>query len=171
MSVSTHTRRDQIWIGAGLYTYLGITLAVPLLVIFLWTIYDPAVGWFPPDIVPSSYSVSAWREVLADRQIIPSGVLSIIIAVIVTTATGILAFPTAWALAQFPFRLKRAVEVFVLAPLIVPGIVVAQGGRVGLRDQVAPQAIHDDGDDAAGGAGSVDGAHASVPLRAKWKMS
>jgi multiple sugar transport system permease protein/putative spermidine/putrescine transport system permease protein len=35
--------------------------------------------------------------------------------------------PTAWALAKFPMRYKRSIELFVLAPVIVPGIVVAIG--------------------------------------------
>lgn len=117
--------KSQALIGLGLYTYLGLTLLVPLAVIALWAFYDPKVGWFPPDIIPRSFSVSAWREVLADRNVWPSALLSLFVSVVVTTATGALAFPTAWALAQFPFRLKRAVEVFILAPVIVPGIVVA----------------------------------------------
>ncbi|KAA0692054.1 ABC transporter permease subunit [Neorhizobium sp. P12A] len=91
----------------------------------LWAFYDPAVGWFPPDIVPRSYSVSAWKEVLSDRQIVPSVFLSLFVSVMVTLITCVLAFPTAWALAQFQFRFKRLLEVFILAPLIVPGIVIA----------------------------------------------
>ena len=117
--------RSQALIGVGLYGYLALTLLAPLAVIALWAFYDPKVGWFPPDIIPRSFSVSAWREVLADRNVWPSALLSLFVSVVVTTVTGALAFPTAWALAQFPFRLKRAVEVFILAPVIVPGIVVA----------------------------------------------
>ncbi|HEY8359378.1 MAG TPA: ABC transporter permease subunit [Ramlibacter sp.] len=117
--------KSQALIGLSLYGYLALTLFAPLLVIALWAFYDPKVGWFPPDIIPRSFSVSAWREVLADRNIWPAAVLSLFVSVVVTLATGALAFPTAWALAQFPFRLKRAVEVFILAPVIVPGIVVA----------------------------------------------
>ena len=120
-----HSARSQIWIGTGLYGYLILTLLLPLAVIALWAFYDPAVGWFPPDIVPRSLSVSAWREVLSDREILPSLILSVVVSVVVTLLTCVLAFPTAWALARFPFRLKRAVEVFILAPMIVPGIVVA----------------------------------------------
>lgn len=125
MAKWSHSRRTQFWIGTGLYAYLGLTLFLPIIVIGLWAFYDPAVGWFPPDIIPRAFSVSAWREVLSDRQILPSALLSFVVSIIVTVATGVLAFPTAWALAQFPFRLKRAVEILVLAPLIVPGIVVA----------------------------------------------
>lgn len=122
---SKHLRNTQFWTGAGLYGYLIVTLFLPLLVIALWAFYDPAVGWFPPDIVPRSYSVSAWKEVLSDRQIVPSVFLSLFVSVMVTLITCVLAFPTAWALAQFQFRFKRLLEVFILAPLIVPGIVIA----------------------------------------------
>ncbi|WP_375451403.1 ABC transporter permease [uncultured Devosia sp.] len=123
--MATRSSRSQGLIGAGLYAYLALTLFVPLVVIALWAFYDPKVGWFPPDIIPRAFSVSAWREVLADRNVWPSAMLSLFVSVVVTALTGALAFPTAWALAQFPFRLKRAVEVFILAPIIVPGIVVA----------------------------------------------
>nr|WP_292573299.1 ABC transporter permease subunit [Mesorhizobium sp.] len=59
---------------------------------------------------------------------------SFFIAVVVTAATALLALPTAWAMARFPFRLKRLVEIFVLAPMIVPGLVVAIGiGKVFLK--------------------------------------
>ncbi|MGB3815323.1 MAG: ABC transporter permease [Shinella sp.] len=125
MSISTHNKRTQLWVGGGLYLYLATTLFLPLTVIAIWAFYDPKVGWFPPDILPRSLSISAWREVLSDRQILPSAMLSLFVSTVVTLLTSLLAFPTAWALAQFPFRFKRAVEVFVLAPLIVPGIVVA----------------------------------------------
>ena len=118
-------RTTQRFVGLGLYAYLALTLFFPLGIALLWAFYDPAVGWFPPDIVPRSLSVSAWREVLADRNILPAAGLSIFVSVVVTVVTGVLAFPTAWALAQFPFRLKRLVEVLILAPVIVPGIVVA----------------------------------------------
>ncbi len=125
MSAFSHNKRTQIRVGSGLYLYLTITLFFPMVVLGMWAFYDPQTGWFPPDIFPRSFSLSAWSEVLSDRQILPSAMLSLFVSVTVTFLTGLLAFPTAWALAQFPFRYKRAVEVFVLAPLIVPGIVVA----------------------------------------------
>lgn len=120
-----HTARGQRLVAFALYGYLALTLFFPVAIVALWAFYDPAVGWFPPDIIPRSFSLSAWQEVLADRHILPAAGVSLMVSVIVTAVTGALAFPTAWALAQFPFRLKRMVEVFVLAPVIVPGIVVA----------------------------------------------
>lgn len=44
-----------------------------------------------------------------------------------TFFTALLALPAAWALAKFPLRWKRSIELCVLAPVIVPGIVVAIG--------------------------------------------
>jgi len=123
--MSSHVKRGQRLVGLALYGYLTLTLFLPVAIVALWAFYDPAVGWFPPDIIPRSFSLSAWREVLADRSILPAAALSLFVSVLVTALTGALAFPTAWALAQFPFRLKRLVEIFVLAPVIVPGIVVA----------------------------------------------
>jgi ABC-type spermidine/putrescine transport system permease subunit II len=123
--MANRTQRGQRLVGLGLYAYLTLTLFFPVAIVLLWAFYDPAVGWFPPDIWPRSLSLSAWREVLADRNILPAAGLSLVVSVVVTAATGALAFPTAWALAQFPFRLKRLVEIFILAPVIVPGIVVA----------------------------------------------
>lgn len=122
---SKRHQQGQRFVGIWLYAYLTLTLFFPVAIVALWAFYDPAVGWFPPDIFPRSLSLSAWREVLSDRHILPAAGLSIFVGVVVTVITGALAFPTAWALAQFPFRLKRLVEVFVLAPVIVPGIVVA----------------------------------------------
>lgn len=125
MAISHHSRRAQTLTGLGLYGYLFLTLVFPMMVVVLWAFYDPKVGWFPPDIVPRSLSFSAWREVGTDRNILPAAGLSLFVSTAVTILTGFLAFPTAWALARFPFRLKRAVELFVLAPMIVPGIVIA----------------------------------------------
>ena len=101
----TPRKSGQFWVGMGLYGYLAITLVFPLLVIGLWAFYDPKVGWFPPDIVPRSFSVSAWREVWASGQIIPSALLSLLISGIVTLLTAVLAFPTAWGLGEIFFTL------------------------------------------------------------------
>jgi multiple sugar transport system permease protein/putative spermidine/putrescine transport system permease protein len=68
-----------------------------------------------------------WQWAAGNDSIVKALGLSLFIGVCVTVLTGILALPTAYALAKLPFRMKRAVELFVLAPLIVPGIIVAIG--------------------------------------------
>jgi multiple sugar transport system permease protein/putative spermidine/putrescine transport system permease protein len=108
-----------------LFTYAFIALFIPLAVATLWSLVDPGNGWFAPALFPPSYSLSFWSEVLSAPGIISSLIRSIGIAFVVTILTVVLALPTAWALARIPFRMKRAVEVFILSPLIVPGIIVA----------------------------------------------
>jgi ABC-type spermidine/putrescine transport system permease subunit II len=112
-------------ISIMLFSYALVALFIPLIVAVLWSLVDPANGWFAPDLLPPSYSLDFWREVLSSPGIIEALIRSIVIAVIVTLLTTILALPTAWALGRIPFRAKRIVEVFILSPLIVPGIIVA----------------------------------------------
>lgn len=112
-------------ISVLLFVYAFIALFVPLAVATLWSFVDPQNGWFAPALVPPSFALSFWQEVLSSPGITSSLVTSILIAIVVTALTVVLALPTAWALARIPFRMKRVVEVFILSPLIVPGIIVA----------------------------------------------
>ncbi len=118
----------------GLFAALGATLGFPMLVALLWSLVDPKAGWFAPDLVPPSLSTHFWGATLRDPGILEAGGLSVLIAVLVTLLSGALAFPTAYALARLPLRAKRGIELLVLAPLIVPGIIVAVGlGTLFLR--------------------------------------
>jgi ABC-type spermidine/putrescine transport system permease subunit II len=116
-----------LWLSIGLYVALAITLIAPLFVAFLWSMVDPKGGWFAPDILPRSLSLHHWRAAANDRGLVQSVLTSLFISAIVVTLSAVLALPTAYALAKIPFRAKRAVELFVLAPLIVPGFIVGIG--------------------------------------------
>ena len=115
------------WLTIGLYSATAITLIAPLLVTFLWSMVDPKAGWFAPDILPRSLSFHHWQAAAADRGLVRSVVTSLFISGVVVLLSAVLALPTAYALAKVPFRAKRAVELFVLAPLIVPGLIVGVG--------------------------------------------
>ena len=118
---------------AAVYVLLGLVL--PIGIIVLWSVSN---GWFPPSILPGAYSLRHWELFTMDETLFSAFVNSSVIAVAVTLFSMVLAVPTAWGLARFQFRAKRLVELFVLAPLIVPGIVVAVGlGRVFLRMDLA----------------------------------
>ncbi len=117
-------KEDRLWVSIGLYTALGLAIAVPLALMFLWSIAD---GWSPPFVIPKDYTMQRWTSVLEDSNLIQAALNSIVIAIVVTFATAAIALPTAWAMARFPFRLKRLVEIFILAPIIIPGLVVAVG--------------------------------------------
>jgi ABC-type spermidine/putrescine transport system permease subunit II len=125
-------------LSIGLYTSLFVTLALPLAVAFLWSLVDPRNGWFAPDIVPPSVSLDTWRSMLASRRLLESIGLSLVISTLVTILSALLALPTAYALAKLSFPGKRAIELFVLAPLIVPGLIVGVGlGIVFIRAGLA----------------------------------
>ncbi len=115
---------DRIFVSIGLYGALTLAIALPLALMFLWSIAD---GWSPPLVVPKDYTTARWAGILGDASLIRAAINSIVIAVVVTFLTAAIALPTAWAMARFPFRLKRLVEIFILAPIIIPGLVVAVG--------------------------------------------
>jgi multiple sugar transport system permease protein/putative spermidine/putrescine transport system permease protein len=119
--------RGAIWLSVGLYAALALTLVAPMVVAALWSLVEPKGGWFAPDILPRAVSLHHWRAIAADRSLIQSIALSTLIAIAVTALSALLALPTAFALAKIPFRAKRLVEMFILAPLIVPGLVVGIG--------------------------------------------
>ncbi|MDE0528632.1 MAG: ABC transporter permease [Truepera sp.] len=118
------SRRKHRWLSVGLFGSALLALGLPLVIAALWSLIDPKVGWFAPDVFPRGFSTHFWQDTLRDPGIFRSMILSLVIAAIVTLFSGALALPTAYALARIPFRAKRAVEIFVLAPLIVPGIII-----------------------------------------------
>ncbi len=128
--VGAHPRRqafvqgDRIWVGVGLFASLLLALLLPGALIVLWSF---AERWTPPGWLPQSYTSANWREVMADGSVLEAAALSTLIAAIVTVLTTLAAAPTAWALAKIPLRGRRAIEILVLAPVIVPGVVVAAG--------------------------------------------
>ena len=130
------------WLAACLFALLTLTLLLPMTIAFLWSLVDPRTGWFAPDLLPRRTSLHHWQTAFADRELLASVATSLLISSLVTALSAVLALPTAWALAKLPFRMKRAVELFVLAPLIVPGLVVGVGVgvlffRLGLTYSIA----------------------------------
>jgi ABC-type spermidine/putrescine transport system permease subunit II len=125
--IGARRRRPGRWLAVGLYTSLAITLVAPMMVALLWSLVDPKAGWFAPAVLPPRLSTHHWQAIALDPGLIQSMMTSLLISICVTALTGVLALPTAYALAKMPFRAKRAVELFVLAPMIVPGLIVGIG--------------------------------------------
>jgi multiple sugar transport system permease protein/putative spermidine/putrescine transport system permease protein len=120
----TFVPEDRIYVTIGLYGTLALAIALPLALMVLWSIAD---GWPAPLVVPQNYTTQRWESILSDTGLLRAAFNSTLIAIVVTFATAAIALPTAWAMARFPFRLKRFVEIFILAPIIIPGLVVAVG--------------------------------------------
>lgn len=108
-------------VSATLFLSLAITVALPVILLIIWSLSD---RWSYPNLLPDGLSLDHWRQVLDDDGIGVATLNSLTIAIGVTLLTTILALPTAWAMAKTPMRGKRALEVFILAPSIIPGIVV-----------------------------------------------
>lgn len=126
---------DRLWVGVSLYAALALTLALPLYLLLTWSLADT---WRAPDLLPQAWTLSHWREAFGDDDLLEAALRSLFIACAVTALSAFIALPTAWAMAKFPMRTKRLVEVFVLAPVIVPGIVVAVGvGQIFLAVGIA----------------------------------
>lgn len=122
-----HRLSGRAWLSIGLFTALFVLLGLPLIVTGLWSLVDPAKGWFAPALLPGGLAFDHWQSMTAQPGLIASVFRSLFISACVVALSALLGLPTAFALAKIPFRGKRAVEVFILAPLIVPGLIVGIG--------------------------------------------
>lgn len=104
-----------------LFLTLAVSVALPVVLLVLWSLSG---RWSFPNLLPDELSLDNWRQVLGDDGIGRAALNSLVIALGVTGLTTALALPTAWAMAKVPMRGKRALEMFILAPSIIPGIVV-----------------------------------------------
>ena len=105
----------------------GLVFLFPIATAVLWSLVDPEIGWFPPHVFPASLSLANWRAMLAVPELGQALGRSLLIAAIVTLLCAGLGLPTGYALGRGRFRGRRAIEVMVLTPLMMPGIVLAIG--------------------------------------------
>ncbi len=114
-------------LGATVLAGAGLVFLFPIATAVLWSLVDPEVGWFPPHVLPASLSLANWRAMLVVPELGQALGRSLLIAAIVTLLSAGLGLPTGYALGRRRFRGRRAVEVMVLTPLMMPGIVLAIG--------------------------------------------
>ena len=120
--------RSGPWLIAALFFGLTlIGLIVPMIVGVLWSLVNPRAGWFPPNLVPPSLSLDNWRAMFSVPEMGEAAVASFTIAPLVTALCAALALPTGFALGRRAVPFRRAIEFLVLAPIIMPGIVIATG--------------------------------------------
>jgi putative spermidine/putrescine transport system permease protein len=115
--------RQPLLVLAG--ALLALWLVLPLLPLLIWSF---ARGWRFPDLLPRQWSLHAWETVLSPRSgLLESLWLSLVVAVLATALSVAVGVPAGRALGLYRFRGKGAVELIILAPVIVPGIAVALG--------------------------------------------
>lgn len=121
----SHPRRtgtpERFFVAGSLFAALLIVIALPVALMGLWSLSH---GWAYPHLLPNDYALDNWRQILSGAGLMPALINSLVIALCVTILTALIALPTAWAMAKCQIPGKRALEIFILAPTIIPGIVV-----------------------------------------------
>ena len=116
---------------AGLYLFI----LAPLLVVVVVSFNREAATIFPPP----SWSVRWYAHVFSVDLFVRSALTSAWLAVVATALSTPLGLAASLAIARGRFPGREAVQAFLLAPLVVPGVVVgiallASFAAVGLRD-------------------------------------
>jgi putative spermidine/putrescine transport system permease protein len=120
----------------------GVKRTLPSAVIALWVVlvvlpivplvlWSAAFAWRWPDLLPTVWGGRAWRYVFAPTTEVRSGLIgSIIIGLLTMALSLMIGTPAGIAIGRMAFRGKRAVELLLLAPFIVPGLVVTMGIQI-----------------------------------------
>jgi putative spermidine/putrescine transport system permease protein len=121
-------------------TLFTLWLFFPFLSIILWSFSS---GWRFPAILPTGYSLRAYRIAFDPSGDVIRGVItSTTIALIVGVTATTIGSAAGRAIALYDFKLKKIFQFLVLAPLIVPGLAVTMGIQIlfikyGLADTIA----------------------------------
>lgn len=100
-------------------------LILPLIPLAVWSF---AHGWRFPDLLPRDLGLRAWRYTLSDTAgVTASLALTTAIALATTALAALIGIPAGRALGLHQFPGKAGVELFLLAPALVPGIAVVFG--------------------------------------------
>jgi putative spermidine/putrescine transport system permease protein len=117
--------------------HLGRAIALVLMVFLLLVPFVPLVfwsfsrRWFFPSLLPDELSDRAWSRVFDPSSgVMDALVESLVIAVAVAIIAAAVGLSGGRALGLYRFRGKRGVELFLLAPVIVPSIAVAMGIQI-----------------------------------------
>ncbi|KNF07259.1 ABC-type spermidine/putrescine transport system, permease component II [Gottschalkia purinilytica] len=110
-----------------LYIMIFIFIA-PLIILVVWSF---AKNWPWPNIVPSSLGLRGWKYFLdpTSKSFKILG-FSICLSMVTTLITVLISIPAGKALGFYKFRGKKAIEILILSPIIVPTVAVAMGIHV-----------------------------------------
>jgi putative spermidine/putrescine transport system permease protein len=124
-------RLEKTWPGARPLTHytglivLGLALALPF-VAFALNAFSRQ--WFYPQLVPDTWSLSAWKRIFSARSRVPLALFnSAVTAVGVTALSIVIGLPASRALGTHRFRGKRILEFLIFLPTMVPPITVGMG--------------------------------------------
>ncbi len=126
MNAVARAARGRTWsAGALAGLAVGAFLVVPTSALVLWSL---AGSWFFPNVLPSEWSLAAWRSALSSGSATREAVAASVGLALATAAFSMMvAIPAGLVLGRERFRGRRAVELVLLLPLVVPSFVLAMG--------------------------------------------
>ena len=106
----------------------AVAAFLPVLPLLLWS---AAFAWRWPNLLPQEWSGRAWRYVFSPTTEVRPGLIASVSVGVLTMALALaVGAPAGIALGRIAFRGKQAVELILLAPFIVPGLVVTMGIQI-----------------------------------------
>jgi len=103
--------------------FAGFVLG-PLLVLALWSV---AQQWFWPSLLPSAFTMRWYEWAVTVPNVFRSLRTSLLVAVLVTSATAVVAVPAAIAIGRYRFRGRDLLRTLFSLPLLVPYISLGIG--------------------------------------------
>ena len=103
--------------------FLAMLLMSPLAIIMIVSLTNDGSIRFPPQNFGFRWILTAFTE----RSFVQAFTFSVVIAAIVSMTATLLAMSTAVALTRFEFGGKGFVQAYVMAPLLLPHLVIAIG--------------------------------------------
>jgi putative spermidine/putrescine transport system permease protein len=107
----------------GLVTIVILFLEAPLIILVIQSFTAESYLAFPPP----SYGIRWYKEVLTSEDWLNSITLSLIIAAVVTPLSLVLGTMAAFALDRGPKKLKHGLQTIMIAPMVLPHIVLGLG--------------------------------------------
>ncbi len=110
------------------YTTVGVITLVLFVPFVAFALNAFAFRWFYPQLIPAEFSLQAWERIFGANTRVSTALWnSTIIAVGVTVVSLVAGLPAARALGLHHFRGKPIIEFLILAPTMVPPIVISMG--------------------------------------------
>lgn len=129
-------RADDVWF------WLSAALLVVLSVFLIYPLFNIAIGSF------AGGAGSGWARLLAEPKYLQGVLNSVVLGVVVTVTTLLLAVPLAYVAARFDFPGKAIVTVLPLITLVIPEVISAQTWLMVLGNNgVITRALADQGID------------------------
>ncbi|MCI1964922.1 MAG: ABC transporter permease subunit [Oscillospiraceae bacterium] len=104
---------------------LFVAIFIPFCYTILWSLVDPEVGWSYTSLFPQRLSFYHWIYQFTYTQVMQGLINGFIIASWTTMLTFLVALPTSYALGRIEIPGKEALKIFVLLPMVLPGMAIA----------------------------------------------